>query len=121
VRPAQAGRGRQVIIARQVHSLALDRLDHERGDVAAAERLLQRVQVIEWNLRAGADERPEALAKKLVAAQRQGAVGQAVERVLAVQDFRAAGRGTAELDRRLHRFGPGIAEQQLLQPGHVTA
>jgi hypothetical protein len=62
------GRRRQIVVARQVDALALDRLDHERGDIAPGERSFERVQIIERYARAGADERREALAKRLIAA-----------------------------------------------------
>jgi hypothetical protein len=65
---AQPGRRRQIVVARQVDALALDRLDHERGDIAPGERSFERVQIIERYARAGADERREALAKRLIAA-----------------------------------------------------
>jgi hypothetical protein len=117
---AQPGRRRQIVVARQVDALALDRLDHERGDIAPGERSFERIQVIERYARAGADEWCEAVAKRLIAAQRQGAVGQPVESVIAVQDGRSTGRGTAELDRRLDRLDAGVANEQLLQPGHVA-
>ena len=120
VRAAQPGRRRQIVVVRNIDPLALDRLDHECGDVAPGERPLERLEIIERDARAVADERSEAGAKVLIAAQGHGAVGQAVEGVVAVQDGRAAGRGAAELDRRLRGFGAGVAEEQLRQPRHVA-
>ncbi len=38
--------------------------------------------------------------------------------VVAVDDLRPPGGGAAELDRRLHRLGAGIAEEQLVEPRH---
>ena len=117
---AQPGRRRQIVVVREIDSLALDRLDHERGHVAPGERPFECLQIVERNARAVADERPKAGAEVLIAAQRHGAIGQAVEGVVAVEDGRAAGRGAAELDRRLRGLGAGVAEEQLRQPGHVA-
>jgi hypothetical protein len=66
-----------------------------------------------------ADEGAETLAKVLVAAGRERAVGEAVEGMLAMQDAGAAGSGAGELDGGLDRLGAGVAEYQLVEPGHV--
>jgi hypothetical protein len=117
---ATPGRLAQIILARDVDALALDRLDHERCHVAPREDLLESRQIVERDRRAGTDERSEPLPKRAVAAQRHGAVGQAVERMLAMHDPGSAGRRPAELDRGLDRLGTGAAKEQLLQPRHVA-
>ena len=76
VGPAQAGRFGQIVVAREIDPLPLNRLDHERRDVTPGERPLERGEVVEGHRGAGADERPEPLAKRSVAAQRQRAIGQ---------------------------------------------
>ncbi len=74
----------------------------------------QRRQVVEGNIDAFRQQRAEALAEDLGAVQRQGAVGQAVESLVAVEDARPAGGHAGELDGRLHRLGAGIAEKGAL-------
>ena len=41
-----------------------------------------------------------------------------MERVAAIHDIGAAGRGAGELDRGLDRFGAGIGEEHLVEMGH---
>src|SRR3546814_10494661 len=91
------------VCSSDLHSLALDRLDDEGGDVAALraarQRRLERGKIIEGDLHAVRQQRAEALAEDLAAVQREGAVGEAVEGVVAVEDLRPAGRHSGELDR----------------------
>ena len=105
----------QVAVVRQVDALSLDRFEDEGGDVAGLQRALQGDDVVERHAHAVAQQRLEPGAEQLVAVQRQRAHGQAVEGVITVDDLRAAGRGAGELDRPLHRFRAGIAEEDLVE------
>ncbi len=60
----------------------------------------------------------EAAAEGRVAVERQGAVGEAVKGMVAIDDARPAGRRAGELDRRLGRLGAGIGEENLVEIGH---
>src|SRR3546814_11006523 len=113
------------VCSSDLHSLALDRLDDEGGDVAALraarQRRLERGKIIEGDLHAVRQQRAEALAEDLAAVQREGAVGEAVEGVVAVEDLRPAGRHAGELDRGFHRLGAGVAEEHAPDRGPADA
>ena len=79
---------RQVAGRRQVDALALDRLDDQRGHVAARELALERVLVAERDRIAARQQRAEAVAELVVAVDRQRAEREAVEGVLGVQHAR---------------------------------
>ena len=102
-----------------MHALALDRLDDEGRDIAPAQRVLERGQIVERNSRAIAEQRLEPLLENLIAIQRKRAEGQPVKGVFAGQDFRAPGRRTCELDRRLDRLGAGIGKEHLVEIGRL--
>jgi hypothetical protein len=99
--------------------LPCHRFDDEGCHLLCGERLLERGKVVEPDRRAVADERTEPFAEGPVAAQRQGAVRQAVEGVLAMDDPTSTGCRAAELDRRLGRLGAGVAEERFTQPRHA--
>ena len=61
--PAERLGGAQVALGRQVDALALDRLDHERGDIAAGELARQRVLVAERHRIAIGQQRSKAFAE----------------------------------------------------------
>ena len=114
---AQPRRRRQIVVAREVHALALDRLDHERRDVAAGSARSSASRSSNGMRTQSPTNGSKRSRKVLVAVQRQRAIGQAVKGVVAEEDRRATGRGPAELDRRLDRLGAGIAEEQLASQG----
>ena len=103
----------------QVDALALDRLDDEGRDLARGQRLLERGEIVEGNLRASRQQRLEAGAEVRIVHQRQRAVGQAVKGVGAGDDARAAGRAARELDRGLDGLGAGIGKEHLVQIWHM--
>ncbi len=105
---AERLRAGQVALRGEVHALALHRLDHERGDVAARELALQRVEVAEGHSLAPGQQRPEALAEVVVAVERERAEREPVEGVLGVEDPRAAGGRARDLDRGLDRLGAAV-------------
>ena len=109
----------EVFLVRQDDALALDRLDDERRDLARGQRLLERDEIVERDAHAIRQQRLEALAERLVAVERERAVGQAVESVAAIDDAGTAGRGARELDRRLDRLRAGIREEHLVEMRHV--
>ena len=53
----------QIVLVRQDHALALDRLDDERRDAARRERLLERREVVERDAHAVRQQRLEAFRK----------------------------------------------------------
>ena len=116
---AQRGGARQEFVRGQVDALALDRLDDEGRDLARRQRLLQRCKIVKRDLRAPRQQRLEAGAEVRIVHQRQRAIGQAVERMRAGDDARAAGRAARELDRGLYRFGAGIGKEHLVQIWHM--
>ena len=89
--PAQGLGLAPVGLGRQVDALALDGLDHQRGHVAPGQLALERVGVAEGDRVAPGQERSEPLPELLAPVERQGAVGEAVEGVVAVED-RGCGR-----------------------------
>ncbi len=119
MRATQPRRFGEVFVARDTDPVALDRLDDEGGDIAAGEFALEGFEVVEGHRVAIGEERPEPLAKMLVAVERQRAIGQAVEGVLAVENARAPGRVAAEFERRLDRLGSRIAEEGPVQVGRL--
>ncbi len=119
VAAADLGGGRKVAVRRHVDALALDRLDEESRDLARRDRALQRREVVERHARRVRQQRLEAVAEDRVAVERQRAVGQAVERMIAEYDARPAGRGARELDRGLDRLRAGIGEEHLVEIGHL--
>ena len=110
----------EIAVIRNDDAFSLNRFDEEGSDRAGCQRLFQRRQVIEGDLEALGKKGTEAGPEILVAIQRQRPIGQAVEGVTAIDDTRAAGRGTGKFDRRLDGLGPGIGEKHLVQMGHKS-
>ncbi len=94
----------------QVDPLALDGLEHEGGHVALAQTGLQGVDVAERHRVATRQEGAEPDPELLAAVERQRPVGQAVERVVGVEDPVATGGAAGELDGRLHRLRTRVGE-----------
>ena len=80
---------------------------------------LERREIVERNRGATGQQRLEAAAEIAVVGQRQRAVGQPVECMLAVDDAAAAGGAARELDRGFDGLGAGIGEEHLVEIGHV--
>ena len=112
---AQRGGARQEFVRGQIDALALDRLDDEGRDLARRQRLLERGEIVEGNLRASRQQRLEAGAEIRIVHQRQRAIGQAVKRMGTGDDAGTAGRAARELDRGLDGFGAGIGKEHLVQ------
>ncbi len=110
----------QIVVGRDAHAFALDRLDDEGGDFFRGERFFQGLEIVERDFGTAGQKRAEAVAEDLVADQRQRAVRQAVESVAAVHDAVATCCRTCKLDRGLDRFGPRIGEKHFLKVGHVA-
>ena len=89
--------GLKVSLRRQVHALALDRLDHECSDVAAFELARQRLLIAEGRRIARGRERPEAVPELGVAVERERTKGEAVEGMLGVEEPRPAGGRAGDL------------------------
>ena len=101
----------------QVDPLALDRLDHEGGDVAPLQLPVESLDVPEGHRVAVGKQRAEALSELLAPVEGERSVGQAVEGVVAVEDPIALGGAPRELDGRLHRLGPRVGEEDPLDAG----
>ena len=101
---------------RDVHALALDRLDQVRRDVSLLQLLLESLEIAERHHRVR-KQRVEPGAELLRAVDRQRAGGQAVIGVRAVEDAALAGGAAGELQRRLDRFRPAVAEVDALHAG----
>ncbi len=114
----QRGRRGQEAGRRHVHALALDGLDDERRDAASAQFGFQGFQVAERDGRIG-QQRVEPAPELGRAVHRKRAGGEAMERVVAVDDAVSPGRVPGELQRGLHRFGAAVAEEHPFQPGRL--
>ena len=79
VAAAELLRALEVARRRQVHALALDRLDEEDGDVLAAQLLLERVEVAERHALEAGQQRPEPVGELGVPVRRERAERQPVE------------------------------------------
>jgi hypothetical protein len=116
---AQASGLAEVVVAGQVHAVALDGLDDEGRDVVGPEHPLERLEVVEGDAVGVGEQRPEPLAEDLVAVERERPHGEPVERVLAVHQPRAARRVARELDGGLDRLRARVAEEHLVEAaGH---
>jgi len=63
VAAAELLRPLEITVRRQVHALALDRLDEEKGDVLAPQLVLESMEVAERDLREPGQQRPEPSTK----------------------------------------------------------
>ena len=104
-----------VAVWRHVHALALNRLDEEAGHFATVELAFQGIEVAERHRVAARQQRLEALPELRVAVDRQRAEREPVETVVAIQDPRAAGGASGELERRLHRLGAGARQHHAVE------
>ena len=91
VAAAELLRAREVAVGRQVHALALHRLDEEERDVLAGELALERLEVVPGHAREAGQQRPEALGELRARVGRERPERQPVERVLGAR-ARASGR-----------------------------
>ena len=117
---AQRGRARQKFIRRHVDAFALDRLDDKGGNLARRQHLLQRCEIVEGDGRAIRQQRSEAGAEVGIAGQRQRAIGQSVERVIAVHDARPPGCAACEFDRSFDTFRARIRKKDFIEIRHVS-
>src|SRR2546430_15860573 len=83
---AQGLSAAQIEIVGKIDSLALDRFDDEGCGIARGQGFFQSGKIVEGNCGAARDERTEALPKNPIAVQRQGAVGQAMKGVIAIDN-----------------------------------
>src|SRR5438034_1102401 len=86
------------------------------SDVARRQRALERGEIVERDLAAAGQERPEALAEDLFAVQRQRSHREAMEAVIAVDEARAPRVVARELDRGLDHLGARVGEEHLVEP-----
>jgi hypothetical protein len=107
--------GGEVAGGRDVHALALDRLDEIGGDVSLSQLCFERGEIAKRHP-GRFDQLAEALAEHICAVHRQCACGEAVEACRSVEDAVARGGPAGELDRRLVGFRAGRAEVDVLQP-----
>src|SRR5438045_3475270 len=75
---AQFGGLCEIIVIRHIDALALDRLDHEGGDIAPRQRAFEGGEVIEWNGPAVRHQWSEALPERVVPVERKRAKAQTV-------------------------------------------
>ena len=80
---------------------------------------LERRQIVPGDAHGVGEQRPEAVAEDGVAVERQRAHRQAVEGMVAVDQLCPAGGLACQLDRRLDRLGPRVAEEDALLPRHA--
>ncbi len=109
----------EIAVIGHVDALALDRLDEKAGDLLAFQRIFQRGQIVERHLHAIGQKAAEPFAENRVAVERQRAIGEAVERMAAIGDAGAAGRGAREFDRGFDAFGAGIGEEDFVEMRHA--
>ena len=105
-------------------ALALDRLEHDAGDLVPVDQRGEGVERVvrghaSVRVRAGraidlGRERAEALLVDLLVRHRHRQEGAAVEGVVEDDDPGASGRGASDLDRVLDRLGTRVQEQALL-------
>ena len=118
---AQRAQAAQEMVLRHAHAtLALDRLDQDRGGLRA-DRLLHRLEIAERHLVEAFDHRAEAFEIFLLSARRERRERAAVERALEGDDAIALGLAVDRvelargLDRAFHRLGAGIAEEDVVR------
>ena len=103
-------RRKQVIVVSDEDPLALDRLEHEGGDVTLLELAIEGREITTGDRVAAGDERIEAVAEMMIAVQRQRAVCQTVKSVITVEDPWTPRGAVRVLDRGLDAFGSGARE-----------
>ena len=98
------------------HPLALDRLEEERRGPSTSQRLPEAIEITEGNLLAPGNQRLEPFAQPGEAVERQRPEGETVERVGPMGETRSTGGSAGDLDRRLHRLGPAVDEEDPVVP-----
>jgi hypothetical protein len=114
--PAAALPERRQVSGRRAHDapLALDRLDHDGGDLVGpelAQGVVEGRQVAVRQRPDRTEERPERRLVLLVRGQRQRPRRLAVVGPAEVDQHAVGSVGAHELDRRLDRLGPGVREE----------
>ena len=94
---------------------SLDGFDDEAGDILAGEGLLEGGNVVEGDLDGAGGEFAEAFLEEVGAVDGEGAAGEAVEGVVAIDDFLATGEGAGELECAFDGFGAGVGEEDARQ------
>src|SRR5207248_5225131 len=113
---AERLRALEIAGLRQVHALALNRLDEEERDVLAAQLLLERVEVAERHTVEAGQQRAETSAELRVPVRGERTEREAVEAVLDGEHTPALRRRAAELQRGLDRLGARAREEHALEP-----
>ena len=114
---ADASRRRQVVRAGGPHpSLSLHRLE-DHGRRVLAHGRAQLLDAVEGHEREARHERLEGCPVVLLVRRAQGPERPPVEAAHRGDDPRPPRREARELDRRLHRLRPGIAEEGAREPG----
>ena len=106
----QSSAAAQIVWRGHVNALALDRLDEEGRDVAAAQRLFERGEIVEWDFLHAGQQGPEPLPERLVAVHRQRAVGQPWSMV-AIDEAGTPCRRAREFHRGLDRLRAELPEE----------
>ncbi len=115
VTAAQSRRLAQIVVGRYVDAFALDRLDDECRDVPRRQRPLKRREIVEGHDAAMRQQGLETAAEDFIAIERQRTVGQAVKRMLAVDDSGPPGGAAGKLDCGLDRLGAGVGKKYLVE------
>lgn len=113
---------RQIAVGRDLASLSLHRFHDESGRVLLPQRLLQRFQVVEGNLRSVRHQISEPLPEEIRAVERKGAYREPVKGMIAEQDPLLSGKAAGKLNGRLDAFRTGVAEEHARQiaPGRSS-
>src|SRR5215217_2763422 len=98
----------EIIVVRKDDALALDGFDDETGDLPRPEDTFQCRDIVERHFDAFRQKRPKTGAENTVPVQRERAIRQAMKRVRAIDDPRAAGCSPRKFQCGLDRFSAGI-------------
>src|SRR6202045_2774840 len=110
----------KIEIVRKIDSLALDRFDDEGRGIARGQGFFQSGKIVEWDCGAARDEGTEALPKNPIAVQRQGAIGQAMKGVIAIDNAGTPCGAAREFKRGLDGLRPGIRKEHLVEKRDKT-
>src|SRR5207248_7362597 len=97
--------------------LSLYRLDDESRRLLAGQRFFERDEIVEVDLLRIGHQVAETLAKEVGSVERERTRGQAMERVVAVDDLLAAGGAARELDGGFDALGARVGEEDAGQVG----